>query len=143
MKLLLAKVMPKEQDAAAFNCSAFAGPAVRLDRIDDMEKELLFKKERVDREPVVPGSFHTDFKVVGAGRIRSEFGKEGMSAVRGIGKGKSLKYHLSRFIHHGSDMVIFTDINANKNIKPPQKKNFRLGDHSSNTRHYLVRILIR
>lgn len=29
-------------------------------------------------------------------------------------QGESLKYHLARFIHHGSDMVIFTNINANK-----------------------------
>ncbi len=95
-----------------------------IGKIDNMEKELLFKKKRVDREPVVPGSFHTDFKVVGAGRIRSEFGKEGMSAVRGIGKGKSLKYHLSRIIHHGSDMVIFTDINANKKHKATSEERF-------------------
>ncbi len=95
-----------------------------IGKIDNMEKELLFKKKRVDREPVVPGSFHTDFKVVGAGRIRSEFGKEGMSAVRGIRKGKSLKYHFAGFIHHGSDMVIFTDINANKKHRATSEERF-------------------
>ncbi len=39
-------------------------------------------------------------------------------------------------VHHGSNMIIFTNVNAN--IKASQKKDFRLGDHSSNKRHYLV-----
>ncbi len=39
-------------------------------------------------------------------------------------QGESLKYHLARFIHHGSDMVIFTDINANKKHRATSKEKF-------------------
>ncbi len=39
-------------------------------------------------------------------------------------QGESLKYHLARFIHHGSDMVIFTNINANKKHTATSKEKF-------------------
>jgi hypothetical protein len=35
-------------------------------------------------------------------------------------------------------MVILPISMPTKNIQPPQKKNFRSGDHSANKRHYLV-----
>ena len=95
-----------------------------IGKIDNMEKELLFKKKRVDREPVVPGSFHIDFKVVGVGRIRSKFRKQGIPAIKSIGKRKGFEYHLARFVHHGSDMVIFTDINANKKHRATSEERF-------------------
>ena len=35
-------------------------------------------------------------------------------------------------------MIIFANVNANKKHKITSEKDFRLGDHSSNKRHYLV-----
>lgn len=80
VKLFLAKVTPKGfhelpvadqvSDQNGINDIVFAfadfcspAPSVGLDRIDDMQKEVLFKKKRVNRELIVPGSFHTNFKV--------------------------------------------------------------------------------
>ena len=106
-----------------------------------MEKELLFKKKRVDRELVVAGNFHADLKIGGGWRIRNKFRKQRISAIRSIGKGKSFEYYFSSIVHHRSNMIIFTNVNANKktkNIRTPQKKDFRLGAHSTNKRHYLV-----
>lgn len=36
-----------------------------LDRVDDIEQESFLKEEGVNGKPVVPGSFHTDFKIGG------------------------------------------------------------------------------
>ena len=72
----------------------------------------------------MPGSFHADFKVVGVGRIRSKFRKQGIPAIKSIGKRKGFEYYLTSFIHHGSDMVIFTDINANKKHTATSEERF-------------------
>lgn len=59
-------------------------------------------------------SLHTNFKIGRIRRIRGKFGKQGIPAISSIRERECFKYNFTVFIHHGSNMIIFTNIDTNK-----------------------------
>ena len=83
-------------------------PRICLNGIYDVNDEIIFYKERVQSEPVVPGSLNADFKF----GIRCELFQKPFSVVSCILELEALKDNFFLVVDKRSDVKTFIDVDA-------------------------------